>query len=240
MNKICLLLTFCGLALINAGDLSAEDAKATVDPSGIWRWEHEQNGEVIKDVLKLTFDDSKLTGSYEGRIGPYKIKNGKVAENKISFEFNAEVNETEVFVKFEGEIKGDEVNGSVHAEFDGESETFPWTAERGLKNEDVVGKWKLEVETSEGDIIEPVLTLKVEDGSIVGKIEIPDRYLELEVSEIKVKDQKLYLTISGDLDGRTLTSKYTLKPQGDKVSGKIAYDFDGETGELEVVGKRKS
>lgn len=238
--KHTLCFAFFGFLFVCPGQISAAEEKSPVDPSGVWRWEHDEEGETIQDVLKLTYADSKLTGSYTGRVGPYKIENGKVEGDSVSFDFNVEINDREIHVEFEGDVSKDEIDGYIYLDFDGQTESYPWTAKRGLKEEDVVGTWKLAIETDSGSLLEPSLSLSWDEGEFMGKLSMPDLVVDMKVSDIKVKDHHLYLTIMGDVDGAPLKSTYKLKPQGDKVSGILEYDFAGSTGELDVNGKRNA
>ena len=64
--------------------------------------------------------------------------------------------------------------------------------------------------------------------------------IEPVLAGIQVKNNKLFFKISGDFGGSTLTANYKVQPRGDKLGGEIEYDFNGQTGELEVTGKREA
>ena len=44
---------------------------------------------------------------------------------------------------------------------------------------------------------------------------------------------------TGEFNNNSLTATFTVQPRGDKCTGKVAYDLNGETGELEVKGNRE-
>jgi hypothetical protein len=48
----------------------------------------------------------------------------------------------------------------------------------------------------------------------------------------------LIFTISGEFDGTKLSAKYNVQPRGNKLTGQIEFDFNGESGELDVSGMR--
>lgn len=219
--------------------LADDDAK-TVDPSGTWRWEHDEGGETVKNVTTLTYDGGKLTGSYRGRRGPYEIKNGKVDKNQVSFEFGVEADGRTYLVKFNGTVKGDEVTGDVSVDVDGETQQYPWSAKRALHKEDVVGIWDLKIETNDGNVLTPklILSLDGDQPELKGDYKTTVGDLKLDVSDIEVKDNSLFCVVSGEFDGNSLKVQYKLKPRGDKISGDVEYDFNGDTGELKVEGKR--
>ena len=67
------------IAILVAGLVAG--TSSAVDPSGTWRWEHEDlagTGEIIKDVLKLKFDDGKVSGTYAGPGDELEIENAKI------------------------------------------------------------------------------------------------------------------------------------------------------------------
>jgi hypothetical protein len=63
--------------------------------------------------------------------------------------------------------------------------------------------------------------------------------LSFNVEDIRIKDNKLLFTISGEFNNSKFTADYTVLPRGDKFAGKVAYNLGGETGELEVAATRE-
>ncbi|QDT49327.1 hypothetical protein Pan258_33760 [Symmachiella dynata] len=234
--------SFCSVTFTVVGLLLASTAvaaeKTAVDPSGTWRWEHDEGGETVKNVLKLNSDGKKVTGTYQGRRGPYEITDGKVDNDKLSFGFNVEYEGQTIEISFVGKIKADTVDGTVSMKSDEGARDYPWTAERGLKTADTVGTWKLSIELPDGNVLTPQLKLSLADDKKELKGEYTSDAAELDVSDIKVKNGKLFFKISGDFGGGTLTANYKVQPRGDKLNGEVEYDFNGQTGELEVTGKR--
>ena len=248
MNRFAYL---CGVTFTVAGMLLAVNAvaeekspasekKTAVDPSGTWRWEHEEGGETVKDVLKLNFDGKKVSGTYQGRRGPYEIVEGKIEQDQISFGFSVEFEGQTIEIKFAGKIKGDNVDGTVSMKSDEGARDYPWVADRGLESSDTVGTWKMAIELPDGNVLTPQLKLSLSDDKKELKGEYTSNDAELDVSEIQVKNNKLFFKISGDFGGSTLTANYKVQPRGDKLAGEIEYDFNGQTGELEVTGKRET
>lgn len=235
---------FCSMTFAVAGFLFAGTAvaaeKTAVDPSGTWRWEHEEGGETVKDVLKLNFDGKKVSGTYQGRSGPYEITDAKIEKNELTFGFSVEIDGRKFTIGFAGKMKGDKVDGTVTIKTDEGEQDFPWVAERNLNTTDVVGAWKLAIELPDGNVLTPLLKLSLSDDKKELKGEYTSNDSELDVSEIKVKNNKLFFKISGDFDGNSLTANYKVQPRGDKLAGEIEYDLNGQTGELEVTGKREA
>ena len=104
------------------------DAK-TVDPAGIWRWEHQDPAtqKTVKDVLKIKYENGKVSGTYQGGDDLHEIEEAKVAGNTLSWEFNVDIGDNTLNVAFSGEISGDGIEGTVTL---GDLGEFPWTAKR--------------------------------------------------------------------------------------------------------------
>jgi hypothetical protein len=222
---------------------AADDNQAAVDPSGTWRWEHDEGGETIKDVLKLNIDDDgEVTGTYQGRIGPIDLDEAEVEGDALSCDFEIEFGENTIEVEFEGTIDGDSVTGTVAISGGDESQEFPWVASRSVEDSDVVGSWDIMIELEDGNTLTPTLEVKQDKDSteLVGSYSSLNGDAELNVEEVKVSDNKLTFTVSGEFNGNTLTADYEVAPRGNKFSGTVAYDFNGQTGELDVEGKRQT
>ena len=102
----------------------------TVDPSGIWRWEHKEGLKTIKNVLTVNFDDKLVTGSYQGNDKKHSIKNAAISGDSLSFEFPVDYQGQKITIAFVGKISDDEIKGTVSFVSDEGSLDFPWQAKR--------------------------------------------------------------------------------------------------------------
>ncbi len=232
-------LIFCQPAFA-AEEAAAKEktAKKAVDPSGTWRWDYEMGGETVNAVLKLNYDGKKLTGTFKGHMDPVEIADGKVNQDQVSFGFKFEREGREIEVTFEGQIKGDGVDGTIMWETADDSGDFDWSAKRSLKAEDVVGTWKLRIELPDGNVLMPQIKLNLDDKKkLSGEYQAGNPDWEFKVAEIAVKDNRLKFTVSGDINGNSLTAKYNVLPRGQKLAGDIEVDFGGQAGDLPVTGK---
>ena len=87
-----------------------------VDPSGTWRWEHEDlegTGQIIKDVLKLKFENGKVTGTYVGPGDELEIENAKLDGDTLHWELNVDAQGQSLNIAWNGKISGDDINGTV-------------------------------------------------------------------------------------------------------------------------------
>ena len=106
------------------------DATKVVNPSGTWRWEHEDvagTGQIVKDVLKLKFDDGKVTGTYMGSGEEMEIENARLDGATLHWELNVNVQGQSLNIAWTGKISGDNVNGTVKL---GDFQESPWAARR--------------------------------------------------------------------------------------------------------------
>lgn len=233
--SLLVTMTFVGLAWVSTGS-----AAEKVNPSGTWRWEYDWQGETVKDSLKINLaDDGKVVGTFHGRTGTQEIQNGKLEGDELSFDFEAEFNGNAVELAFSGTLKKDDIDGTVVASVNGEEYEFPWTPKRSVKLEDVFGKWQIRIDTPDGNVLEPKLEIK-KDGDAAKGTYVSQSGRELNVKNIKVKDNNLTFTIEANFDGTDLKADYKGRPYGSKISGSVAYDFGGQTGELEFSGKRET
>jgi hypothetical protein len=215
-------------------------ADSKVDPSGTWRWEHDRNGETVKDVLRVQLGkEGSVTGTYEGSRAPIEIQKGKLSGDEITFEFPVELPDgNKVTVRFDGKIKDDDVAGKVLFVSDMGDFEFPWEAKRAVLADDVLGKWQLSIETPDGLILEPVLHLKQTDNML--EAEYTDaRGTEYEIRDLAVKENNVHFTVIAEFDGNQLTAKYKGRPFGESIKGIVAYEIAGNTGEIEFNGKRQ-
>lgn len=227
------------LALMLAVGFQASVVLAA-DATGTWKWERTRNDQTFTTVLALKADGSKLTGSYESRRGgSVKIENGKIDGDKISFQVTREFNGNEFVIKYHGKVSAGRIVGEI--EFptrDGDTRTREWEAERVVGPADVVGTWMLHVETDEGQVYEPTLTIS-KDGSKLAAV-YTSRDRETTVKEITVKDGKLHFAIKGENDnGDGYSIVFNGTPTGNTIKGKVDYDFNDNTGTLDFTGRRK-
>ncbi len=236
-------LILVALTFVTAAAVAQETATKThTDPSGTWRWEHDENGETVKDVLKLNYDSkaNKVTGSYKGRVGPIKVENGTMDGDKLKFRLVIELDGNEIVIDFNGAIKGDHANGSVTIEVNGQSGDLPWTAKRSLMAEDVVGTWNLKLQSPDGNTLTPTVRFSLDGDKLKGDYTGLNGRFQAQATAVSVKDGTLKFTVGGERDGNSLTADYTVTPRGDSLTGKIAYDINGQTGELDVTGTREA
>ncbi len=228
----------CGLSVLAAwsSPVSAQEKKA--DPSGTWRWEIDLDGNVIKNVLKLEADkDGKLTGTLEAMEQKLKVEDGQVDGDKVSFTVTVELEQT-VKVSFNGKQAGDALQGDISAKTDEGNREFAWDAKRSVDAADVVGAWELKIETPDGNTLKPVLTVSKSGDELTGSYENDGK--KLEAKKLMVKDNHVTFEIDAEYQGGQLHVEFRGRPYGAKLKGTLEYSINGDSGELDFTGIRKS
>lgn len=229
-----------GLLFAVALSSSAQEKKAdnkNVDPSGTWRWTHDENGETVKNVLTINYDGKVVSGTYKGR-SEKTIESAQIAGNKLSFKFDVDFQGQKIEVRFECAVKDDDLNGKVSMHAGGDVQEYPWTAKRTLETEDLVGTWAIKIVTGDGQTIEPELKLAKDGEKLKGTYRSIGLDREVEAQELKLADKQLTFTIQGENDGKKFKVKYAGQPRGDRMNGKIDYDLNGNTGTIDFAATR--
>jgi hypothetical protein len=234
---MAVLLLHCVLSLVATADEAADAAKATpVDPSGSWKWSYNFNDNPADFSLKLNWDGQQLTGKYTAFNNTTDVDEGKLNDGKISFIAHREFNGNQFTVHFDGKAEPDDIVGTVGVDFGEGPREFEWHAKRVVDVDDVLGTWKLRLETPQG-VIEPQLTITSQGDQLHGAYVSP--FGEREARNLALKDGELSWEISSDdNDDFDFQVTYHGKPRGNKVAGSTEYDFGGNTGTMEFTGER--
>lgn len=227
----------------SAGIVAAEE-NAKVDPSGTWKWERTFGDNHIGHTLRLKLTDGKLSGTYatifegaERRVSePVKIDEAKLEGDKLTFKVTREFNDRQFTIAYSGTVSENGIKGTSEVDFDGNPREFDWDAKRVVDAEDVIGTWQLKIETP-NRVIEPTVKL-TKDGETVKGTFVSERFGEIDLKDVAIKDNQLTFTVAFERDGNEFTVAYTAQPRGDAIKGKIKFDFGGDARETEFEGKR--
>ena len=83
--------------------------------------------------------------------------------------------------------------------------------------------------------------LKVEGDKLTGKVSSPNRDGEMRETEIKdgkVKGDEISFSTSREMNGNTITTKYTGKVSGDTIKGQMEFERNGEPVKRDWEAKR--
>jgi hypothetical protein len=208
------------------------------DPNGTWAWERTFQDNTTEFVVRLAWEDKKLTGKYSAFGNTTEIEDGRFDKGELSFTCHREFGGNEFDVHFKGKVEGDEIRGNINLDFGQGPQDFEWIAKRTVTPEDVLGVWKLRVETERG-VVEPQITITQKGDALHGDYESP--FGQREAKKVALKDGELSWEISSDDGGGQFGPfkvVYKGKPRGNNIAGKSEFDFGGNTGEAEFTGKR--
>jgi hypothetical protein len=205
------------------------------DPNGTWAWERTFQDNTAEFVVRLLWEDKKLTGKYSAFGSTTDIEDARFDKGDLSFTCHREFGGNAFDVQFKGKVEGDEIRGDITVDFGQGPQDFEWVAKRTVTPEDVLGVWKLRVETPRG-VVEPEITITQKGDALHGAYKSP--FGERDAKDVKLKDGELSWEISGDAGGNTFKVVYKGKPRGNSIAGKNEFDFGGNTGEGEFTGKR--
>ena len=213
-------------------------ASRAADPTGTWKWERTRNDRTMTSVLTLQAKGDSLTGSYTGRRGePVKIEKGKIDGDMISFQLTFERNDNKFVIQYRGKVSDDRITGKIEFTRGGEARGFDWKAIRVIGSKDVVGTWLFKVERDNDNIIETRLEVTQADGKLKGVYTSRNR--ERDVKEITLSEGKLRFVVAGEREGNAFSFIYNGKITGNKMKGKVDYDFNDNTGTLDFTGLKK-
>lgn len=108
---------------------------------------------------------------------------------------------------------------------------------RDDKKADPVGTWKCETVVGETKR-ESTLTIKKDGDKLSGTMTWQDKK-ESKLKDVKLKDGELTFSAEREIQDNTVTIKYKVKVEGDKLKGKAELDFGGEARSLDIEGKRE-
>ena len=101
---------------------------------------------------------------------------------------------------------------------------------------DPVGTWKCEYEI--GGKRTCTLTITKDGEKLAGTMSWPDQK-ETNLKDLKLKDGTLTFSAVREFMDNKIPIEYTLKVDGDKITGKGAAEFGGQKQEFDIEGKRE-
>ena len=97
------------------------------------------------------------------------------------------------------------------------------------------GTWKYTVEVN-GQSREVTIKLKLDKDKLTGTVSVRD--METKIEDGKYKDGEVSFTVTREINGNKVTTKYTGKVKGDTFKGKRETERDGQTNTRDFEAKR--
>ncbi|MGV3774099.1 MAG: hypothetical protein ACO1QB_14455 [Verrucomicrobiales bacterium] len=233
------VLSFGCAIIIAALSLTSSFAADKSDPSGAWKWSmNGRNGETREVKLNIKKENGKLVGSMSGRQGQdTPIENIKVEDDgKITFVVKRERNGRSFETKYVGKIEGDTIKGETKfTNQNGEERSREWAAKREASS--VTGVWNTAFTRPDGNKMEYKINLKQEGDKLTGNT-IRSNGDETPIKEGTVKGNEVSFKVVRERDGRSFTSAYNGKIEGDTIKGKVEVDWTGEKRSFDWEAKK--
>lgn len=216
---------------------SVPAADEVKDPTGTWMWEYDYGQGPIENVLVLKNNDGKLTGYYDNGDAKADIKEGSFKDGKFTAKMDLEMDGQPLKVELGGEVTDDDLEGLITVDLGGEILEFDWEAERGLLAADVVGTWELKINSPDGQVFTPKLTIAEKEGKLSGTYDSSEAG-KFDLEEVEIEDGELEFEVTVEFDGNELGLEFEARVRDDNLDGELEYDLAGQTGEVEFTGKR--
>ena len=238
MKNHCPLIIAALLVSPLVGSVYAAESATSSDPSGTWKRSYEWEGSPVEEVVRINLNSGgKVTGTLARNESVKQIKDGEFKDGKLSFSIADDFQGATWTSSYSGGIKDDAVEGTITLAGDGQSYDFPWTPIRSVELADLVGKWEFKIETDDGNMLEPTLEIS-KDGDKFRPVYTSMQGIVIPVEKLRVEKNDVLFTINAEFDGGSLKVDYKGRPLGDKLSGKLDYDMNGQIGKLEFNAKR--
>ncbi len=216
---------------------SVQAADEVKDPTGTWMWEYDYGQGPIDSTLVLKNKDGKLTGYYDNGDAKVDITKGEFKDDKFTAEMILDMDGQELTVELKGEVSDDELEGLITVDIGGEILEFDWEAERGLLPADVVGTWELEINSPDGQVFTPKVTIEEKEGKLTGTYDSTEAG-QFDLTEVEIEDGQLKFEVTVEIDGNELALDFEGHARGENLAGELEYEVAGQTGEAEFTGKR--
>lgn len=212
-----------------------ETGAVAASATGNWKYALTiESGDTMNLVLNLNQDGEKVTGKV--KVGEFEapITEGKVIADAISFKIPVDANGTKFTSTYKGTLNGDAIKGKIHSDWGGEDHNYDWNASR--EKASATGTWNWVLVTEGGDSIDLSLKLKQDGDKLAGVVVMGDN--EAPIADGLIKDNQITLKVTRERDGKTQTSKFQGKLDGDAIKGKIDSDWSGESHSYHWNAKR--
>ena len=112
----------------------------------------------------------------------------------------------------------------------------PFTTFGGDTN--AAGTWKWSLDGQNGDTIHTILKIKQDGDKLTGSY--TNQFGQAEITDGSLKDGEISFKVKRELNGQPFVIKYSGKLSGDKITGKLELEINGETRALDWDAKREA
>ena len=226
------LMGCCLLGNILRGQETNQKRPAVI---GTWSWQHRGDTKTTNCQLSIARKDGKWHCQFKAGKKTYESDEGSFQAGKFSVVFPVKGKEKQYL--FQGKVANNKMTGTYQVPSSGDKE-IKWSAKRTLSLAEAAGEWQLYFETPDGQSLEPLLTLSVENGA--AQVEFSGSGPELDISEVNFEQGVLTVAADIDFQGQAIALEYELEFGQKDLDGFIYFELQatGDQGEIEVEGER--
>lgn len=127
-----MMIGFFDVIPANRKPQSANAKNATVDPTGVWRWQRRQGSQTLEETLTLQLENDQLTGNVKSGNREFKIQDAELQGDHLTFQVLLNQVGQEITLDFDAKIDDESMTGKINLTLAslGKSFKLPWTAEQ--------------------------------------------------------------------------------------------------------------
>ena len=238
-------MTVLSLVLVTcfAAGLAGKEVPREFDPTGTWRWIAEFNGFSFESKLRLRMavdlngqrtDRQKILGEME--IGDQRliVDDGRIEGDQIVLVIILEKFKLELI----GRIEGDSIQGTAQYH-SSKTEKHAWHARRGLELVDYAGIWKVRIESPDGSVFEPVISIVSHQAADVQGFYRIGQHGEFEFDSVDVQDSWLVCSLETEIGHRDFRLVYRGRLRGGILEGTLQCDVAGHGNVVDFTASRQ-
>lgn len=199
-----------------------------------------EDGQIFEPTMVIKKGDDGMTGNFVSQLGEAGVEDISVEGDTAKFTVKLDLGDGQALVSnYQGKLDGDKIEGTLEFDFAGQTGTATFSAKREADKVNLVGTWGLYIETEDGQIFEPTMVVKAADDGYTGTFN--SQLGEAGIEDVEVDGDTVKFAVKLDFgDGQELISNYEGKIDGDKIEGKLEFDFAGQVGSADFKATRKA
>ena len=238
-------MVVCLLAISACSGAAEQDTNAVRLLQGTWRWNFTMpDGTTIRPKLKLSEENGQLTGTTNFRPGSdAAVTNLMIEGDQIRFRVVRQREGNEIVTAYTGTWTSNAIHGRIESNWAGDTQTFPWEAQRGNLGADGMWRWTNSFPgqggfgRGGGRGFENRVELEQHGTQIRGKT--AGRFgTPTEISNGVMTNGVIHFEIERNFGGNKILTSYEGTQKGDVIKGTMTREIEGEDVESEWEARR--
>ncbi len=222
-------------------DWTANRSVEIEDVLGTWNFVYTApDGVEYKPVLVLASDEGTLVGTISNGEKSGAVDALELNEHQLTFEYTIDYQGKDLHLRYLCKPRGNKMFGTLEYDVDGNTGDFAIAATRsqaGQNLQPLLGTWKFSFSGPDGVQRSPVLKLYADRDQLKGKLSDDD--FELEIDQMKVSGREVSFVFTRKHEDVSVDVRWTCELDGNTMTGQLEFDADGNTGSIEIAGKRQ-